>query len=93
MSVIQSPVGIQVAPFATLAPTRNPAMQPAMITCNNQRADGAPCGEPALVRLVHYHYGSVGGPNSLGDAKELREARYEIECPRCGKRTQVVKYE
>lgn len=93
MSVLQSTAGAKIAQFATLAPSRNPAMQPATVTCDNPRADGAPCGETALILMVHYHYGTVGKLNWLSDTKELCEAHYEIDCPRCGKRTQVVKYQ
>ena len=92
MSAIRSSVGMELAYVASLAPSRKPAMQPATITCDNPRADGAPCGATALVNLVHYHYGAVERVNWIGDTKELREAHYEIDCPRCGQRTQVVKY-
>jgi hypothetical protein len=67
-------------------------MQPATIICDNQRADGSPCGQTALVVLVHYHYRAGEQPAWFGARHQLSEAHYEIHCPHCGPRLQVVKF-
>lgn len=66
-------------------------MQPAMIKCENSRADGLPCGEAALIHATQYVYTRQIG--SIGTDPELREAHYTIECPQCGRRSQIVKYD
>jgi hypothetical protein len=65
-------------------------MQPATIICDNRRADGAPCGENALVHMVHYIYAAEQGAGQEAITHVLSETHYDIECPRCGRRTQIV---
>ena len=48
------------------------------------------CGSAALVRTAHYVYDREPSTN-LEREVTIREARYEIECPKCGHRTQVEK--
>ena len=64
-------------------------MQPATINCDNPGAHGVPCGETALVYKVHYVYTAAQGDKLQPSSHVLREARYEIQCPRCGLRTQT----
>lgn len=66
-------------------------MQPATIKCDSQGAERPRCGADALVHLVHYVYGLEQKPGQSTASHVLRETRYEIQCPRCGRRTQVVK--
>jgi hypothetical protein len=75
-----------------LAATRNSLMQPATIICDNMRPTAAPCGETALVHGVRYIYAPAGAGASAA-APVLREAQFLIDCPRCGKRTQIERYE
>jgi hypothetical protein len=64
-------------------------MQPSMILCDGRDANGRPCGAEAEVRRVHYKYVSEF-KRPFGDVQQvLSETQYEIECPRCGWRTQV----
>ncbi|MCC6491470.1 MAG: hypothetical protein IT424_00430 [Pirellulales bacterium] len=65
-------------------------MQSATIICDARRGDGAPCGELALVHSIQYLYAAEPVDESPDSAHVLREARYTIDCPRCGRRTQVV---
>jgi hypothetical protein len=68
-------------------------MQPTMIACNGRDAHGNICGAEAEVRRVHYKY-VAEREGRLGDVQQvLSETQYEIECPRCGWRTQVEKVE
>jgi hypothetical protein len=62
------------------------------IICDALR-EGAACGESALIHLSRYvYYNFMYGPRTGGRfAPILRETHHDIECPRCGKRTQVVK--
>jgi hypothetical protein len=63
-------------------------MPPKTIACNNSRGDGSPCGEPALVHTVHYIYDmQARGGDTL---HVLRGASYDVDCPRCGRRVQIV---
>jgi hypothetical protein len=64
-------------------------MQPATIECDAADAQGRPCGEIADVHEVHYKYSPAieRGPFSLD--RVLVEVRYDIDCPRCGYRTQI----
>jgi hypothetical protein len=68
-------------------------MQPTMIVCDGRDAKGNICGAAAEVRRVHYKYvAELELP--LGELQQvLSETQYEIECPRCGWRTQVEKIE
>ncbi|HEX6964141.1 MAG TPA: hypothetical protein VF175_19895 [Lacipirellula sp.] len=64
-------------------------MPPKTIVCENRRGDGSPCGEAALVHMIHYIYDMKNhGDDTL---HVLRGASYDIECPRCGRREQIVR--
>jgi hypothetical protein len=93
MSVVQSPAGIQVAQFCPISPARIPSMQPATIICDKHQGDGTPCGETALIQGVHYVYSRNHETGSQAASHMLREAHFVIDCPRCGRRTQIEKYE
>jgi hypothetical protein len=64
-------------------------MQPATITCDSHASQSARCGETALVRAVSYVYAR----ERESAAPVLREAHYQIDCPRCGQRTQIERFE
>jgi hypothetical protein len=70
-----------------------PAMQPETIVCENVRADSAVCGEAALVRGMRYVYERPNGIDILSGNPVLREIQHRIECPRCGHRTQIQRFE
>lgn len=58
-------------------------MEPTTIVCDS-------CGGAAVVQAAHHTYstrmyGARGGLEPV-----LVETRYEIECPKCGERIQVV---
>ena len=68
-------------------------MQPAMIVCDGRDPNGRPCGAEAEVRRVHYKY-VAEMERQLGEVQQvLSETQYEIECPRCGWRTQIQRVE
>jgi hypothetical protein len=67
-------------------------MPPKTIPCDNARHDGAPCGETALVHMVHYMYDMGQQPGSTEPVHVLRGTTYDIECPRCGRRQQTVNH-
>src|SRR5688572_32952036 len=89
MSPVPSAHGIIVAHIGGLVPTIRPPMHPVTLTCANPRADGSRCGETALVHVVHYVYRPAGEQGWMGGEHELSETQYEIDCPRCGHRTQI----
>jgi hypothetical protein len=66
-------------------------MQPETIICDNRTVEGAPCGRRALVHMIHYVYRTERTPGHSSLTHVLLEADYDIECPRCGHRTQTVK--
>jgi hypothetical protein len=68
-------------------------MAPATLICDGRDSEGRVCGATAEVRKVHYRYVPQRvGRN--GDIEQvLSETHYEIDCPRCGWRTQVEKSE
>jgi hypothetical protein len=63
-------------------------MRPGNIICNSIGADGKLCGATAVVHEVHYRY-DVATSLALGGARVLTEIRSDIQCPRCGYRTQL----
>jgi hypothetical protein len=65
-------------------------MRARTITCEAVGADGALCGETAVVHMIHYVYGVSSDSNARGFNHVHRETHYDIECPACGLRTQVV---
>jgi hypothetical protein len=67
-------------------------MQPETVICESRAADAALCGETALVHVVHYVYGLEPDAGREASKHVLRETRYDIECPRCGRRTQIVRH-
>jgi hypothetical protein len=64
-------------------------MHSGRITCENLRAREAPCGESALVHMIHYVYSSEPAEDGASTDHILRETHFDIECPRCGRRTQI----
>ena len=65
------------------------SMQPTTILCNARDAEGRVCGATAEVRQVHYKYvPHLDRPRGQFE-QVLSETHYEIDCPRCGWRTQV----
>jgi hypothetical protein len=92
MTPIQAQHGTQFAHFAGLALPRTRLMQPATMICANLRADGASCGETALVHVVHYVYRPAEVSEGFAANHKLTESHYEIVCPRCGRRTQIEKH-
>lgn len=56
------------------------------ITCDNRDRDGGPCETTALVHSITYIYDR--DRPALGDP--VIEVEYEVECPNCGRRRQVV---
>jgi len=63
-------------------------MQPHTIICDARTAD-AICGATALIRKAHYEYQPQRRARGDGFQQELVEARYEIDCPNCGRRMQA----
>jgi hypothetical protein len=67
------------------------SMQPATIVCD-YRVDAAakPCPKLAVIRNIRYEYQSRFALNAGPLEQELVAIQFEIECPRCGRRTKVV---
>ena len=67
-------------------------MEPTTIVCNAVKARGV-CGATAKVVSAHPRFDSqMYGPGVGGQFTHvLRETRYVIDCPRCGRRDQIVK--
>jgi len=63
-------------------------MQPVTIICDAQTSQGL-CGATAVIRNAHYVYRPKRTASRQEFQQELVEARYEIDCPNCGRRTQV----
>jgi len=68
-------------------------MHPATIICDNRVRDSARCGETALVRCISYVYSREADAGSVAAGPVLREAHYQINCPRCGQRKQIERFE
>ena len=50
------------------------------------------CGSNALIHDIHFIYDNVMYHGGGGRFEQiLRETRYDIDCPSCGRRTVVVK--
>jgi hypothetical protein len=50
------------------------------------------CGAAAMVHDIHFVYDSVMYRGGGGQFQQvLRETRYDIQCPTCGRRTVTVK--
>jgi len=64
---------------------------PTTIACDSRDSEGRLCGATAEVRRIHYKY----VPQVFrGEVEQvLSETHYDIECPRCGWRTQIEKAE
>jgi len=63
-------------------------MQPVTIICDAQTSQGL-CGATAIIRKAHYVYRPKRTASRQEFQQELVEARYEIDCPNCGRRMQV----
>ena len=63
------------------------------IDCDARQPNGLACGETAIIHKTHHHYANtMYAPGGGGRFQQiLLETHYEIECPHCGRRTQVVK--
>ena len=68
-------------------------MEPMTIVCNAQKPGGTWCGQPAIVHKAEYELDTGGYDSPSGIRYTLRTAVYEIECPACGRRTQVERAE
>jgi len=66
-------------------------MQLGTVLCENLSADGQPCGATAVIHEVHYKYAPGEQRSFLEVDRILTEIRRDIDCPRCGFRTQVEK--
>jgi hypothetical protein len=63
--------------------------QPSVVVCDGRAGDGSLCGAEAQVRRVHYRH-TARLNRRLGEVQQvLSEVEYEINCPRCGWRTQL----
>jgi len=60
------------------------------ISCHAVTPEKGVCDARALVHEVHYVYSPSPGGGAPGDFERvLTEIRYDIDCPKCGYRTQV----
>lgn len=66
------------------APWQPESLEPFRVPCNGLRPDGRLCGESALVHDIEYV-----GPDRHSIGQQGPRTQYVIECPRCGRRTQV----
>ena len=66
------------------------SMEPEPRKCDADLGDGKRCQEMAMVLGIHYHYGTRPGV-ATPTVHYLRETHYQIRCPKCGERTQIVK--
>jgi hypothetical protein len=64
-------------------------LQPAAIRCTAGQTWGRTCGAEAAVRQVHYRYVTETDWTAGELRQVLSETHYDIECPHCGRRTQV----
>jgi hypothetical protein len=64
--------------------TQNPTL-----TCLGKDAEGWPCGAEALIHDIEYTYDA--DPMKFGEPPISVE--YVVECPRCGRRTQTVRWQ
>jgi hypothetical protein len=65
------------------APWQEGALEPFTVRCDARSSDGVPCGADAIVLTIDY----VAEPGA-GVSSE-KQTHFDIECPRCGKRTQI----
>lgn len=68
-------------------------MQPSLINCDNLRADGTVCGENALIHRIHYVLAKGHDSGQDEPTYALKETRYQISCPRCGRRTRIERHD
>ena len=67
-------------------------MQATTIICAAVKSDGSLCGESAVVRKTRYEFDTLRLYDERGSTKhKLRATHYDIECPKCGPRTQSEK--
>ena len=66
-------------------------MSQTTILCDASR-DGRPCGENAVIHSSQYIYDNMMYRPGTGGRfdPQLKEAHHQVECPKCGKRNQVV---
>ena len=68
-------------------------MQATTIICAAVKPDGSACGELAVIRKTRYQFDTLPLYDQPGGMQhELRETHYDIDCPRCGPRTQSEKH-
>jgi hypothetical protein len=64
-----------------------------VVACRNILSDKRLCGASVVLLKAEYSYRSTpiaGAP--FPQQRTLVEAKYEIDCPNCGKRTQIEKF-
>jgi hypothetical protein len=66
-------------------------VEAARVICDAIRPGGHRCGERAIVLKAQYFYDTRPHRGPGGYQHTLRETHYEIECPHCGRRTQIEK--
>jgi hypothetical protein len=63
-------------------------MIPQTRICNAVLADGTKCQESANVHNISYIYEANENASGVTD-KALTEVHYDLQCPKCGRRTHV----
>ena len=68
-------------------------MEVETVVCNARIPGGGVCGATATVLAVQRFYDTFMYKPGAGGRfdVQLRETHYEIDCPHCGRRTQIVK--
>jgi hypothetical protein len=61
------------------------------VLCDAPSADGGLCGARAVVHEVHYKYSPYANRRPFDVDRVLTEIHYDVDCPRCGYRTQIEK--
>ena len=59
------------------------------VICDALGRNGAPCGQAARVNAARYLY-ALETDDDGAERHVLRQSHYDIACPACGTRTQVV---
>ena len=73
--VLSAPAGQEMLPSP---------MESATIACNARLLRGGVCGETASIGNLNVFY------NTPKAHRVVRETHYHVECPKCGRRVQVV---
>jgi hypothetical protein len=81
-AILGSPCGIS-----------GPIVEAKTIVCDGHKPSGLTCGETAVIHSAQYVYNSFMFKPGMGGRMDpnLQETHYDVECPHCGRRTQVVK--